>query len=113
MKASPRPNHVRYTAGSAIRSSSVSCSAGSNMPIAWSTPQQKVRRGVRKRGGHGSLPVQANAVTPSDQVSIFVRMASSSYEEMVTWLRVRFTKYISPLGSWHFRVAENVSFCDA
>jgi len=51
----------------------------------------------------------ASAETPSAQVSILVRIESSSYDEIATCWREKFTKYNSPLGSWHFRVAEKVS----
>ena len=50
--------------------------------------------------------LQASAVTPSAQVSITVRIESSSYEEIETCCLDKLTKYSSPLGSWHFRVTE-------
>jgi len=52
---------------------------------------------------------QASAGTPSAQVSITVRIESSVKDEIVTRFREKLTKYISPLGWWHLRVAEYVS----
>jgi len=52
---------------------------------------------------------QASAGTPSAHISITVWIDSSVNDEIVTLFRENLTKYISPLGSWHLRVADYVS----
>ena len=55
-------------------------------PTAWASPL-----GVIRFQPGFSLVLQAKAVTPSAQVSMRVRIESSSYEEMVTCVREKLT----------------------
>jgi len=66
-----------------------------------SSPPATRCKGVRTHGlfsPRGVVPSHASAGTPSAQVSTLVRIASSEYEDTLTWSRLRVTVYTSPFG---------------